>query len=69
MVGTGDHHLKRNKPGSEEQSACFLSYTGDRSKHKYKHYHIYIHIRNMLPVRGLLKATRGGRKEEENDTE
>jgi hypothetical protein len=39
----------------------------DRSKYKYKHYHIYICVYNVFPKVELLEMTKGGEKEGKND--
>jgi hypothetical protein len=49
MDGTGDHQVKQNKPDSERQTSCFLSYSKTRP------------IKNDINVRGglYLGETRG----------
>jgi hypothetical protein len=49
MNGTGDHHIKQSKPGSERQRSHVFSNMWkidpkDKCIHECKHDHIYIHI-------------------------
>jgi hypothetical protein len=78
MDGTGEHHVKWRKTGSERQRLHdFLMY-GWYTRYKYKHHlhthththtHVHIYTLNMFPKVGLLEETKGGGKEERNDRE
>jgi hypothetical protein len=71
---TGDHHVKRSKPGSERQSSRIFSHMWkidqkDKHIHKCKYYHIYIERENMFSIVGLFDETKGRRERKENDRE